>query len=213
VVERDEAEEQLVRTEWWDTQAILGIMGQITCVMSDLEMFIRSNQWETAEANDTEEGNAAKAVLQILSSTIPLLQGIFAYEASVAEDIAMPGVAVREDATSEEQVVERTSANDKQTNAIESSIAALRSELEARVLELETKLQNSESEKAQLVDRVSKLENAPATLPGNQLVDVKRSRSKHDEYQEAVKRAKDKGDTQELIKLQILGKFHGWVTD
>lgn len=116
--------------------------------------------------------------------------------------------------TRSEEVVttdEETVTREAVAGLIASAVTTALEEVTRKVDELQTKLTTVETEKLELVERLAKVEKQPASTPGNVLIEEvtrRKNLTEKDRYEEAVRRAKETGDKEALIKLQILGVWN-----
>lgn len=234
VVEREEkdsseeAAETVERVEAWDADRLLTALTHLTVAMNEIERFVRNETWEVSEGN-TPEGKMAKSALTIINGAVPLLlealkveiapDATLANEEERAMDTTNMAGHIHEDVSDdveETRSAEPSITEDRVAEAIATALSEVKEELERKIGDLTNKLDEKEKENKELVERVKLLEGKPVSAPGGQHInyeEVSRNskKSQKDQYLEMVERAKATGNSTELIKLQILGKWNNWV--
>lgn len=206
------------RTEWSDSMQILEVLEDMVSAMARLENFIVWEQYEAVEGEDESfEIKAGKEALAAIASAIPTIQAIFAEECKPMMKSTDPVTEVKaEDTTVREEVVSESvvdvasevkSAMGEVTESLLNAVREMVSPLSEKIEALSSKIDSEETRNKELTDRLERIEKKPTTAPGSQLVGDEILRGEESAYDLAVKRAKEKGDTETLTKL-FLQRLH-----
>lgn len=232
----DENKEQISRANYWTGGSLIGALGCVLdaiCVLEDISRY----DSEQVDSGMTDE--AMKAAKECFGKLQTLLGDHVAEtrteEVETAEEVANRSNETKLEAAAETAVADavvgpnldevirgvseflNTDFTDSLTRKFEEmleksvteKLAEVTEQNNKAVTELRNEISTLSKDKAELVERLVKVEAEPASRPGAQLLEqVNRNKEVSDKREANIKRAQEEGNTSELIAHRVYGKAY-----